>query len=96
MKYKMVEVGKVPSKINMPNSITYLNLSPILEWCMATCEPKNGYQKGMWLKEIGLCAQNLLSILDSTININEGVGEQEKKNASLSSYDSNTFGYEKS
>ena len=46
----MVDVGKVPSKINMPNSMTYLSLSPILEWCMVMCEPKNGYQKDACLE----------------------------------------------
>lgn len=52
------------------------------------CEPKNDYQKDVCLKEIGLCAKNLLTIPCSTININEGVGRREEENASLSSYGS--------
>ena len=48
----------------MPNSITYLHQTPIFEWYVARCGPKNGYQKDiMCLKEIGLRAQNMLTIL---------------------------------
>ena len=33
---------------------------------------KNGYQKDMCSKEIGLCAQNVITILSSIVNIIEG------------------------
>ena len=36
---------------------------------LVRCDSKNGYQKNMISKEIGLPAQNMLSILSSTINI---------------------------
>ena len=70
----MVDVGKTPSKVNMHKSITYLNPSPILECCVIMCESKNRCQKDACLKEIGLCAQVLLTIPGSTINIIEGLG----------------------
>ena len=35
---------------------------------------KNGYQRDIYLKEIGLRAQNMIIILDSTINIIGGGG----------------------
>ena len=40
--------------------------------CVACCASKNGYQKDMSLKEIGSCAQNMIGILNSTVNIVEG------------------------
>ena len=48
---------------------------------MVRCRFKNGYQKDMYLKEIGLHALNSLSILGSIINIIGGkyVIIQEKK-----------------
>ena len=36
---------------------------------MVRCGSKNGHQKDLCLIKIGLHAQNLLTILDSTINI---------------------------
>lgn len=52
-------------KVSRPDSVTYLNLTPLFEWCLAgvndTC-----------LKMIGLSAQHLLAILGSMIDINRG------------------------
>ena len=43
----------------MPNLVTYLNRTPIIEWYVVRCGSKNGYQKGIIrLKELGLHAQN--------------------------------------
>ena len=39
---------------------------------MVRCGFKNGYQKGMCLKEIGVHAQNIVFILGSIVNIIEG------------------------
>ena len=50
-------------------SITFLNRTPIFEWYVVRCGSKNGYQIGMWLKEIGLGTQNLITILGSILNI---------------------------
>ena len=36
---------------------------------MVSCESKDGHQKDMCWKEIGLLAQNLLAILDAIVNI---------------------------
>lgn len=33
------------------------------------CGPKNGYQKDLWLKEIGLCAQNMTTMLGLVVYI---------------------------
>ena len=42
---------------------------------LVRCESKNRHQKGiMYLKEIALNAQNLLTILGSVVNIIEGGG----------------------
>ena len=38
---------------------------PIYEWYVVRCGSKNGHQNDMCLKEIGLHAQNMLTILGS-------------------------------
>lgn len=43
--------------------------TPIFDWCMVGCEAKNKHQKDTCATKIGLCAQNLLVILDAIINI---------------------------
>ena len=62
-------LAKNGHKVSMPNSVTYLNGTPIFEWWVVRCEYKNNYQKHMCLKEVGLCAQILLAILGSIVNI---------------------------
>jgi hypothetical protein len=57
------------SKVSWPNSVTQINYQSILEWCVVRCGSKNRHQKRQ-LKEIGLCAQNLLAILSSIVNTN--------------------------
>ena len=59
-------------KVDMPNSVTYCNETPIIKWYVVKCGSKNGYQKDMSLKDIELYAQNLLIILGSIFNIIEG------------------------
>ena len=46
-----------------PNLVTYLNRTLIFE--LVRCGSKNGHQNNICLKNIGLCAQNLLTILGS-------------------------------
>ena len=41
---------------------------------MVSCGSKNGHQKDMCLKEVGICTQNDLTILGSIISINGVVG----------------------
>ena len=53
----------------MPNLVTALNWTPIFEWYVIRCGFKNGYQKDMYLIEIGLRAQNMIPILGSIVNI---------------------------
>ena len=55
------------SKVDMPNSVTYRNQTPTCEWYVVWCGSKNGYQKDMRSKEIGQCAQNMITILGSLV-----------------------------
>ena len=64
------------TKVYDPNSVTYLNRTPILEWWAVRCGSKNGHKKDiMYLNEIGVHAQKLLTILGSTLIIIGGRGE---------------------
>ena len=58
---------------DVPDSIISLYHIPILEWLGNKCGSWNGYQKGMCLKEIGLHAQNMLTILSLIVNIIDGI-----------------------
>ena len=52
-----------------PNSVTYLNQTPTFEWWVGRCGSKNRRPNDICVqKEIGLRAQNLLSILCSIAN----------------------------
>ena len=42
---------------------------------MTKCSPKNGYQKDLCLEKIGLCACNVIIILNSVVKIIEGWGD---------------------
>jgi hypothetical protein len=55
-----------------PYLVTFLNERPIFEWCVVSCVSKNGHQKDIGSKEIGLCAQNVRTILGSKVNMIEG------------------------
>jgi hypothetical protein len=48
---------------------SYYNTVPMFECYVIWCGSKNIYQKDMCLKVSGLCAQNMITILDSIINI---------------------------
>ena len=54
---------------NKPNSVPYLDRTPVLKTCVVKCGFKNEYQKDTCSKEIGQHAQKLLNILDSVVNI---------------------------
>ena len=64
-------------KKDFPSSVTSLNHTPIYEWYVVWCGFKNGcwvvcgFKNGCWndmcLKVIGLCVQNMKTILDSTL-----------------------------
>ena len=55
--------------VDVPNLITYLTCTPIFEWYLVWCGYKNEYKKDMCLKEIGLHAQNMITIVSLTINM---------------------------
>jgi len=56
----------------VPKSNVATIWSPIFECNVVRCESKNGHQKDMCVREIGVCDYNLLTILDSIINMIEG------------------------
>ena len=49
--------------------VTYLKHTPTFEWWVVRCRSKFGHQKDTTLKEIGLRAPNLLTILGSAPSI---------------------------
>jgi hypothetical protein len=55
--------------IDVPNLVTYLNQTPMFEWCVVRCISINGYQNDTCVKDSGLCAQNMRTILGSIVNI---------------------------
>ena len=61
-----------PHKVDVPYSVTNCIRTPIFEWYVVLCGSENKYKKDMCLKEIRLRAQNMLIILDLTINIIRG------------------------
>ena len=56
-------------KVDVPISITYLNWTSFFKWYVVMCGSKNGHKKYMYLKEIGLRAQYMMTILGSIVNI---------------------------
>ena len=59
----------------MPNLVTFLHWEPLSGWYAVGCSSKNGYQKDICLQEIGLYAQNVITILSSIINIIRSEGD---------------------
>jgi hypothetical protein len=55
------------TKVDVPDSFTYLNQTPIFDWYVIRCGSKNKYQKDMCLKESELHAQNMITILGSIV-----------------------------
>lgn len=54
-------------KVDVCNANVAIMWTPIIEWFIVRCGSKNGYQKDMCLKVIGLCAHNILTILGSIV-----------------------------
>ena len=50
-----VIMTKIKHKVGNLYSATYLNWTPISEWNVVRCDPKNGYKIVMCFKKIGLC-----------------------------------------
>jgi hypothetical protein len=57
------------SKVDMPKLVTSLNQTPIFQWYVVWFGSKNGYQEDMCLREIRLCAHNMITILGSMLNV---------------------------
>ena len=56
----MIELAK--TKVDSSYSVTFLNRTPIFEWCVIVCSSKKGYQNDMCLKDIQLHAQNMIIV----------------------------------
>ena len=56
-------------KLDVPKSNIPIIWTSIFEWCMVRCRCKNGHQKDMCLKEIGLYVSNKLIISNLIINM---------------------------
>ena len=56
----------------MPNSTPTIIWTPIFQWCVIRCGSKNGHPIDTCSKEIGLCAPNMLTILDSIVKMLQG------------------------
>jgi hypothetical protein len=56
-------------KGDVPKLNTTIFQAPIFEWYVVMCRSKKWYQKGMHIKEIGLRALNMLTFLDSKVNV---------------------------
>ena len=61
-------------KVDNPYLIIFLVGTPIFEWYVVWCVSKDRHHRDVCSKEIGLCAQIMISVLDSTINIIGGGG----------------------
>jgi hypothetical protein len=68
-KNKNVRLTPAYTNVNVPNSVAYLVRSLIFKWHVFRCESQNGHEKTCVQKENGLHAQDLLTILSSTVNI---------------------------
>ena len=62
------------SKVDVPKSNIAIIRAPIVEWYVIRYEPKIGHQKDMCSKQIGLCAQNMLTIIAPIMNMIGGGG----------------------
>lgn len=57
------------TKVCGPDSVIYINWTPIFELCMVRCASKNGCQKDMSKNEIGWHSQNSFTILGSILSM---------------------------
>jgi hypothetical protein len=51
------------ANIGVPNSVTYLNRTPIFDCYVVWCSSKNIYMKDTCLKEFGMCVETTVIIL---------------------------------
>ena len=58
-------------EVDEPKSNIAIIWTLIFEWYVIRCGFKNGHQKDMCFKELGLCVQNMPTVLNSTVNIVE-------------------------
>ena len=71
-----IEMDEMVTKVDVLKSNKVLIWTPVFEWYVARCRSKNGHQKDMRIKEIGLRAQNMPTILGSRLNRQHNWGER--------------------
>ena len=59
------------TKVDVPRSATSINRTHLFELFVVRCGSKNGHQKNMCLKDIGLHAPNMLTFLGSIVRERE-------------------------
>ena len=83
-----LQINQIQYMVDVPHLVTYPNWTPIFHWCVVRCGSKNGHQKDMCTKDIGLCAQNLFTIQGLNNKFNWG-------RSAWSIHRSGTFDFEK-
>ena len=63
------------NKVELTNFVPSLNQPPIYEWYVVRCGSNNKYQKYTCLKEIRVCAENMITILNSVVKTMFGMEE---------------------
>ena len=71
--FQLKNEAEKATKVQLPKSNTIIIWTPIVEWYVVRCGSKNWCQKDMCLKEIGLRAQDILTILGSLVNMIEEI-----------------------
>ena len=67
-------IESICSKVDTHKSNIAIIRIPIVEWYVVRCKSKIWHQKDMCSKEIGLCAQNMLTIVAPVMNMICGGG----------------------
>ena len=57
------------SNVDVPNSNAIIIWTHVFEWFVIGFWSKSGHQKNMFSREVGLHAQNMLTILSLVINM---------------------------
>lgn len=63
-----IELDEMVTKVDVLKSNSVLIWTPVFELYVAWCRSKNGHHKDLRIREIGLRAQNMPTILGSRLN----------------------------
>ena len=70
--WRVADVPVACYKVDVLNSATYRIKIRIFKGYVVRCDFENGFQADICLQEIGICVQNMLTILGSIVNIISG------------------------